>query len=109
MSRGSGVAPQTPIPLHTMGRKKCFWKPGMGVFEMEDAQQYRGVQRWRPKHPYLYTPWAEKRGFGDVGWGCLKWRVPQNIVGFTDGTPNTHTSAHHVPGKVFLNTYDGGV
>ena len=30
---GSGVAPQPPIPLHTMGQKRCFWIPRVGVFE----------------------------------------------------------------------------
>ena len=30
---GSGVAPPTRIPLHTMGQQKCFWIPKMVVFE----------------------------------------------------------------------------
>ena len=33
----SGVAPQTPIPLHTMGQKSCFWIPGMVVFDKDNA------------------------------------------------------------------------
>ena len=36
---GSGVALQTRIPLHTMGQERCFWIPGMGVFEMDDAKK----------------------------------------------------------------------
>ena len=35
---GSGVAPQTPIPLHIMGQKSSFGIPGMGVFEMDNAK-----------------------------------------------------------------------
>ena len=36
---GSGVVPQTRISLHTMGRKTCFWIPGMGAFAMDKASQ----------------------------------------------------------------------
>ena len=35
---------------------------------------------WRPKHPYLRTPWASKGVFGYMGWGCLKGTVPKKIV-----------------------------
>ena len=37
---GSGVAPQTPIPLHTIHQQKWFWMPGMGVFGVDDAKKY---------------------------------------------------------------------
>ena len=37
---GSGVAPQTPILLHTIRQKKWFWIPGMGVFEMDDDNNF---------------------------------------------------------------------
>ena len=70
-SWGSAVAPQTPIPLHTMGQKMCFWIPGMEVFEMDNAQK--------------------------------------TLFRFWGGAPNTHTSAHHGPENVFLDTWDGGV
>ena len=36
---GSGVALQTPIPLYPIGQKRCFCVPGMGVFEMDDAEK----------------------------------------------------------------------
>ena len=36
----SGVAPQTPIPLHTMGQKRCFWIPKLEVFEKHHARKY---------------------------------------------------------------------
>ena len=68
---GSGLAPKTPIPLHTIGQKRCFWIPGMAVFEMDSAKKI--------------------------------------LLGFWGGAPSTHTSAHHGPEKVFLDTWDGGV
>ena len=37
---GSGVAPQTPVPLHAAGQKRCFWIPGMVVFELHNAKKY---------------------------------------------------------------------
>ena len=36
----SGVAPQTRIPLHTMGHKRCFWIPKMVVFKTHNAKKY---------------------------------------------------------------------
>ena len=38
---GSGVAPQTPIPLHIMGQKRCFWIPELEVFETQHAKKTR--------------------------------------------------------------------
>ena len=36
---GSGVAPQTHIPLHTTGQERCFWIPKMVVFETNHAKK----------------------------------------------------------------------
>ena len=36
----SGVALQTPIPLHIMGQKRCFLVPRMAVFETHVAKKY---------------------------------------------------------------------
>ena len=55
---GSGVAPQTLIPLYPIGRQRCFWILRMGVFETGNAKN----------------------------------------------ASNTHTSAHHGPETVFLDT-----
>ena len=55
---GSGVAPQTPIPLYRTGQQRCFWISGTGLFELHNAKKigYLGnivwVLGWRPKHPY---------------------------------------------------------
>ena len=38
---GSGVALQTPIPVHTTGHKKVHCIPGMGAFETHSAKKYR--------------------------------------------------------------------
>ena len=37
---GYGVAPQTCIPLHTMGQKRCFWIPKVVVFQTHHAKKY---------------------------------------------------------------------
>ena len=39
-SLGSGVAPQTRIPLHTMGPKRYSWIPKIVVFETHTAKTY---------------------------------------------------------------------
>ena len=36
----SEVALQPPIPLHTMGQRRYFWIPRMGVFETHDTKKY---------------------------------------------------------------------
>ena len=60
-----GVAPQTRIPGHPLGQKRCFWVPTMVVFETHHAKKYAGVLGWRPKHAYLCKLWARK-GFLDA-------------------------------------------
>ena len=51
----SGVAPQPPMALHTMGQKLCFWIPRMTVFELHNARKYRVgsrvPQQAHPMHP----------------------------------------------------------
>ena len=37
----SGLTPQPPIPLHTMGEKRCFWIPSTGVFELHNPRKCR--------------------------------------------------------------------
>ena len=37
---GSGVEPQTPIPLYPIGQQKCFWMPMMVVVELHNAKKY---------------------------------------------------------------------
>ena len=53
------VAPQTPTPLHTP----------------TPAHTHTSA------HTHTFcTPWARKGVLGYVGWGCLKWTMPRNIV-----------------------------
>ena len=66
--------------MHTMGPKRCFWIPKMGVFEIDNAKNIVWVQVWRPKHSYVCTPWARKGVFGYLGLRCLQWTMPNNIV-----------------------------
>ena len=43
---GSGVAPQTPIPLFPIGKQRCFWIPGIGVFIF-----FLGIVQFKYPHP----------------------------------------------------------
>ena len=107
---GSGVAPQTPIPLHIMGRKRCFWIPGMGVFEMDDAKKYCLGSGVAPLKPIPLHTMGQKKCFGIPGMEVFEMDNDNEFcLGFWGGAPNTHTAAHHGPKKVFLDTRDGSV
>ena len=81
----------------------------MGLFAMDNGKNIVWVQGWRPKHSYVCTPRARKGVFGILGWVCLQWTMPKNIVSYRGGAPNTNMSVHHGPEKVFLDTWDGGL
>ena len=65
---GSGVAPQTHIPLHTMGQKKCFWMPEMVVFETHEAKQYGVGSGVAPQTRIPLHTVGQKRCFGYLKW-----------------------------------------
>ena len=55
-SLGSGVTPQTPIPLYHIGHQRCFRIPTMGVFELHNAKKHGlgsgvGPQTHLPLYP----------------------------------------------------------
>ena len=78
---GSGLALQTPIPLHPTGQKTYFWIPRTGVFEMHHAKKSGlWVLGWRSKHPHLCTPPGRKPVFGYLRWVRLKRTMPKNIA-----------------------------
>ena len=125
---GSGVAHQTPIPHHTMGQKKCFWIPVIGVFKMDNVPLYTMGQKrcfWiprtgvfemdnakkyclgsgvAPQTPIPHHTMGQKRCFWIPGIGVFKMDNVWFQGWFWGGTPNTHTSLHHGPEKVFLDT-----
>ena len=103
------VAIRTHIPLHTKVHKKAFWIPRMRVFAMRNADNCWGFLGWRSVHTYLCIPWARKAVSRYLGWVCLQTAMQNNTRGFWGGAPYTHTSAHHGPQKVFLDTWDGCV
>ena len=74
------MAPQTRIAVHTVGQKRCVWRPKMVVFETHHAKNVGRVQGWRPKHAYLCTLWARKGVSGYLKWWCLKCTMPTNVV-----------------------------
>ena len=94
------------MPLHTMGQKKFFLIPGMGVVGINSAKKYCLGSEVALQKPMPLHTMGQKRY---VGWLCLKWTVPEKLSWFLGGAPNSHASAHHGPEKVFLDTWDGGV
>ena len=60
---GSGLAPLTPMPLHTMGQKRWFWIPRTGVFEMHNARKCRVGSGVAPQPPIPLHSMGQKRVF----------------------------------------------
>ena len=98
----SGVALQTPTPLHTRGQKKRFWVPRMVVFEMHDAKKYSAGSGVALEPPTPLHTMGQKNVFGYLGWQCLKCMMPKILGGFWGGDPTCHTSAQKGPEKLFL-------
>ena len=65
---GSRVALQTHIPVHTMGQKRCFWIPGMGVFEFPG---FGTISSRTPLFPPK-RPKSIQSGVSAYFWGGLK-------------------------------------
>ena len=100
---GSGVAPQTHTPLHTIRQKRCFWIPGMGVFELYNAKKYclgSGValQTLIPLYPI-----GRQRWFWLPRMGVFAVRNAEKL-GFWRGASSPHTSAPNLPERLFLDT-----
>ena len=68
---GSGVAPQPPISLHTLGQKRCFWIPRMGVFELHNARKYHVGSGVAPQPPMSLHTLGQKNCFS-VPMGVLE-------------------------------------
>ena len=70
------------------------------------------VLGWRPKQPYLCTPWARKGVFGYLEWWCLKWSMPENIVcvlGWRPKHPYPSMRSHRGPENVCFRFPGTGV
>ena len=81
--------------MRTMGQKRCFWTPGMGVFEMDNANG-------APNTHMSVHHGPEKLFLDRVGVFAID--NIKKCFGFRAGAPNTHTYAHQGPEKVFLDT-----
>ena len=64
---------------------------------------------WRPKHPYLCTPWARKGVLWIPRMGVFGMHNANSYGGFYGGGRYAHTSAHHRPENVSRGTWDGAV
>ena len=52
---GSGVAPQTPIPVYPIGQQRCFRIPRMVVFELHNGKTYCSGSGGAPQSGYEAT------------------------------------------------------
>ena len=95
---GSVVVPQTPIPLHTMGQKSCFWRLGMGCIPKGQCLKVSSGSAGAPQTPIPLHTMGQKSCFWIPGMGVFE--MGKNIGGFSGGAPTTHSSAHYGPEKV---------
>ena len=102
-----GVARQTHIPAHQKCHQKCVLIPGMGVFQMHNAQKCT-LLVWRAEHTYLCTRNDNKSVFAWLVWVCVKCTLPYNMC-FWCGAWNTHISVPEIPPKISLDTEYGCV
>ena len=73
---------QTPIPLHTVGQKMCFWIPGMGVLEIDRAKKYCLGSGVAPQTPRPLHTMGQKRCFWIPGKGVLEMdNAKKNCLG----------------------------
>ena len=62
-SLGSGVEPQTPIPLYPIGQEKVVLNTRMVVFELHDAKKYSLGSWVAPQTPIPLNPIGQQRCF----------------------------------------------
>ena len=86
----SGVALQTPIPLHTTSQKLCFWIPRMVSLNCTMPKNMLWVLGWRSKHPYHCTAQARNCVFGHLGRLSLNCTMPKNML-WVLGCRSKHT------------------
>ena len=77
---GSGVAPQTLIPLYPTGQQKCSWIPRMMVFEMHNAIKWCLDSGVAPQTPIPLYPSVQQKCFWVPRIGCLKCTMPKKFA-----------------------------
>ena len=68
---GSGVAPQTPLSLYSMGQQRCFWIPRMGVFELHNAKKILLGFWGGPPNTHTSVPHGPEKLFLDTWDGAV--------------------------------------
>ena len=102
---GSGVAPQTPIPLYPTGQLKYFWVPSMVVFELHKAKKHCLGSGVAPQTPISLYPTGQHRCFSVPRMVVFELHNANTLFfGFWGGAPNTHTTVPHRPAKVIWDT-----
>ena len=82
----------------------------MGVFEMDNATKYCFGSGVALHAPIPLHSTGQKMCFWIPGMGVFEMDNAKKILfGFRGGAPNTHTSAHHGPENMFLDTWDACV
>ena len=92
----SRVALQPPIPLHTVGQRKCFWITRMGVFKTDDAEKYCVDSGVALQPPIPLHIMSQQRCFWVPGMVVFETHVPKHpyhctlpssksVFGYLDG------------------------
>ena len=99
------------LHTHTTAHHKpetVVWIPRMGVFEMHNAKQYAVGSGVALQTPIPQDTTSQKLCFWIPRTGVFEMHnAKKKCCGFCGGAPNTHTTAHHKPETVFLDTQDG--
>ena len=100
----SQVAPQPPIPLHSLGQKRCFWIRRVGVFELHNARKDRVGSGVATQAPIPLHTLGQKRCFWISRVGVLELHYNRKYQLGSGADPNHCTpGAHQGPEKVFLD------
>ena len=68
---GSGLAPQTPISLYSMGQQRFFWIPRMGVFELHNTKIILFGFRGGAPNTHTSVPQGPEKVFLDAWDGAV--------------------------------------
>ena len=95
---------QPPIPLYPIGQQRCFWIPGMVVFELQNAMKYCLGSWVAPQAARPLYPIDQQRCFQIPVIVVFLLHNAKKFFGLWDGAPNTHTTTPRRAAKVLLDT-----
>ena len=98
------MAPQTRVPVHTVGQKRWFSIPIMVVFETHHARKHGVGSGMAPQTRLPLHIMGPKKCFWIPEMVVFEAHYAKTYSLGSGVALNTHTSAHHGPEKVFFDT-----